>query len=115
MSIAIKDSRIHGKGVFANQDFKKGEIVLRWDSLLGEDYLTKEIAVNSASAFINHSCTANINEVEGKNIALREIKKGEEITYDYENENIPLLKMECNCRSENCKRIIYGETIKKSF
>ena len=31
MDVIIKKSRIQGKGVFANKDFKKGEIVLRWN------------------------------------------------------------------------------------
>jgi len=29
--VIIKKSKIHGKGVFANRDFKKGEVVLEWD------------------------------------------------------------------------------------
>lgn len=28
--ISIKKSKIHGKGVFAKRDFKKGEVVLKW-------------------------------------------------------------------------------------
>ena len=112
MSVIVKDSRIHGKGVFAARDFKRGEVVVRWDSLLGEDYFNnKNIVVNSPSIFINHSCNPNINETNGKNIAIRDIKKGDEITYHYEKEKIPFLKMKCNCRSENCKKVIYDEII----
>jgi hypothetical protein len=29
--VIIKKSKIHGKGVFANRDFKKGEAVMKWD------------------------------------------------------------------------------------
>ena len=114
--VIVKDSRIQGKGVFANKDFKKGEIVVRWDSLLGENYFDNEkVVVKSSSVFINHSCNPNINEIEGKNIAIRDIKNGEEVTYHYEREKIPFLEMKCNCGSENCSKVIYDEIIKKSF
>ena len=113
MSIIIKESKIHGKGVFAGKDFKKGEVVVRWDSLLGDGKL-QDIVVNSPSIFINHSCNPNLTEKEGKNIATKDIQQGEEITYDYEKENIPFLKMKCSCRSESCKRMFCGELLKNS-
>ena len=31
MDVIIKKSKIEGKGVFAARDFKKGEIVVKWD------------------------------------------------------------------------------------
>jgi len=31
MNIIVKKSKIHGRGVFANKDFKKNEIVIKWD------------------------------------------------------------------------------------
>jgi len=107
MTITIKKSRIHGRGIFANRDFKKGEVVLKWDSLLGE--LNKNIVVSSPGKHLNHSCNANIVEVDGKNIAVRDILKGEEITCNYVKDKVPFLKMECNCRSEDCNKIILGE------
>jgi len=30
-NVIVKKSRIDGFGVFANKDFKKGEIVMKWD------------------------------------------------------------------------------------
>lgn len=29
--VIVKNSKIHGKGVFAGRDFKKGEVILHWD------------------------------------------------------------------------------------
>ena len=31
MSVIIRNSKIQGKGVFAGTDFKKGDIVMKWD------------------------------------------------------------------------------------
>lgn len=31
MDVIVKKSKIDGKGVFAARDFKKGEIVIKWD------------------------------------------------------------------------------------
>jgi uncharacterized protein len=46
--------------------------------------------------------------------AIRDIKKGEEITYDYAtSETLNNWKMECKCGSKNCRKIISGEDYKK--
>jgi hypothetical protein len=104
LGIVIKDSKIHGKGVFANKNFKKSEIVFRWDSLLQNE----SVVVKSPSSFLNHSCDANLTDKEGENIALRNINEGEEITCNYVLEKVPFLKMECACGSENCEKEIKG-------
>jgi hypothetical protein len=60
--------------------------------------------------YLNHSCEGNcgFNE-EGDFIAIREIKKGEELTYDYGlAESNPAFMMECTCGSESCRRVITG-------
>jgi len=40
-SVVVKESRIHGKGVFAARDFKKGEVVMKWNTskTISEDEL----------------------------------------------------------------------------
>ena len=108
--IVIKDSKIQGKGVFANKDFQKGEIVFRWDSLL-EDV---SVVVKSPSSFLNHSCDANLTEKEGENIAFRNINEGEEITCNYVKEKVPFLKMECACGSKKCLGLVPGVLFKVS-
>ena len=37
---------------------------------------------------------------------MRLIKKGVEITFDYAMNNIDNWKMECNCGSKNCRKVI---------
>lgn len=108
MPIIIKRSTIHGKGVFANKNFKKGEIVFRWDSLLND---LNETEVKSPISFLNHSCNPNLTDKDGENVALRDIKKSEEITIDYVKENVPFLSLKCNCNGKNCKKEIKGGLI----
>ena len=41
MSVVVKNSKIQGKGVFADTHFKKGNIVMKWDASM---MLTKKEA-----------------------------------------------------------------------
>jgi len=126
MEIIVKDSKIQGKGAFANRDFKKGEIVIKYNL----KPLTKEEFQNLSEKekhytdfhdgrywlfqiperYVNHSCDANTEQVLDQEIkcdrAIKDIKIGEEITADYTKEDIPSMKMICNCGSKNCKKII---------
>ena len=124
--VIVKDSKIQGKGVFANRDFKKGEVVIRWDT---SHKLTKEevnklsekeriyvsfldgeyIQMQSPSKYVNHSCNSNTNSNNNRDVAIRDIKKREEITADYSKDEVPGFKMKCNCGAKNCKGIIKSE------
>lgn len=123
MNVIVKESRIHGKGVFALRDFKKGEVVLDWSD---SPVLTPEEAeevpdeekkfiyygegklmmIKPPARFVNHSCDANTFIRDCGDIAKRDIKKGEEITEDYSEENNPHLRIECNCGSSKCRDVI---------
>lgn len=62
------------------------------------------------SWFFNHSCSGNLgfNE-DGDFIALRAIRKGEELTYDYGlAESNPKFRMPCKCKDKQCRKIITG-------
>lgn len=120
--IIVRKSKIHGKGVFANRNFLKGEVVIKYnlkkltkeefDNLLKEEkhFISKEgndyFLFLPPERYVNHSCDANTNSINNCDIAIKDIKKGEEITGDYSKENIPNLSMKCNCGSKNCKGII---------
>jgi len=120
MSIRISNSKIHGKGIFANQDFLSGEIVLRWDSCSrkiseeehaklsdGQKRMVFEGNLYfSPSQFMNHSCDANVKNIEGYDTAVKDIKKGEEITCNYFDENVPFITMNCNCGSKDCRKVL---------
>lgn len=118
MDIVIKKSKIAGKGVFANRDFKKGEVVLNWhpkflnkEELLNYSDQKEYIYRDKGKTFlmmepernINHSCDPNTKaNTEGFcDIAIKNIKKGGEITSDYSGSSNP--DFICNCGSKNCK------------
>ncbi|MFC1629628.1 SET domain-containing protein [Patescibacteria group bacterium] len=120
--VIVKKSKIHEKGVFADRDFKKGEVVIKYNL----EKLTKEEFENlsekekhftvkeddsyflflSPERYVNHSCEPSTNSVDKCDIAIKDIKKGEEITGDYSKENVPGLNMKCNCGSDNCRGTI---------
>lgn len=121
--VIIRKSRIHGMGVFAARDFKKDEVILRWDT---SESLTKNevdrlpenerryiahsngkyIMMQSPAKYVNHSCGSNTYTENFCDVAKIDITKGEEITTDYSEDASSGLKMKCNCNSKNCKRIV---------
>ncbi len=119
--IIIKKSKINKKGVFAARDFRKGEVVLKWNPKILEQseigklknnqkqYL-KKVGRNkyflrqSPEKFVNHSCEANTRSKNGCDVAIRKIKKGEEITSDYGKDS--LVSFVCKCGSKNCRGVI---------
>ena len=59
--------------------------------------------------YVNHSCDPNTG-IKGKVtfVALRNIKKDEEITFDYSISEDSLWEMPCNCGAKNCRKIVGG-------
>lgn len=121
--VTVKISKIHGIGVFAARNFKKGEVVLKWNTShkltkeqvdkFSEDkkcYVThlngKYIFMQAPERYVNHSCEGNTHAEKFCDIADRNIKKGEEITTNYAEESVPGLNMKCNCGSRSCRGII---------
>jgi len=126
--VLVKKSKIPGKGVFAKRDIKEGEKVLDWIGCSQQlsksqiEKLTKEkkkrvsklkgdtyVLFKSPGRYINHSCDPNTKSINGKDNAIRNIMKGEEITTDYISEEVPDLNINCNCGSKNCIKIIRSE------
>ena len=123
MFIIIKNSKIQGKGVFAGTGFRKKDIIMKWDNsvILTEKeakkipeklkkYLVffkgKYIMAQAPEKYLNHSCEPNTKEGRLCDVAIRDIKKGEELTTDYLVNAPPHIKMKCNCGSRKCKKII---------
>ena len=125
--VIIKKSKIHSYGVFTNKDFKKGEIVLKWNTSKTlskkevnklsdneKQYIihmnNKYILLPAPEKYVNHSCAANTTAKQFCDLAKRNIKKGEEITANYEEnykEKLPTNNYKkCNCGSKNCKGIM---------
>ncbi|MHC4606934.1 MAG: SET domain-containing protein [Planctomycetota bacterium] len=121
-------SPIHGYGVVATRDFAPGEEIIEVDGILyhESDDFDDSYALMLDDGFlydmvdqtrwINHSCDPNAEvdaELEGDGdawaclIAVRPIRAGEEITYDYA---FPASVAEpCSCGSPNCRGWIVDE------
>ncbi len=133
----VRDSDVDGKGSIAIEHISKGEVVfiksgyiLTRDTMLvekvGDNYwpLSDELFLapkkNSSreeiikiKLFINHSCNPNCGirgEVTG--VAIRDIKVGEELTFDYamiDDETDERYTMQCTCGEADCRGIITGK------
>lgn len=121
-NIIVKKSKINKKGVFAARDFKKGEVVLKWkpkalkkseaeklkDSqkhYLHKTSNNKYYLIQPPERFVNHSCEANTQVKNSScDVAIRDIKKSEEITSCYGKDALALFV--CKCGSKNCKNVI---------
>ena len=134
--IIILDSRLHNKGMFANEDINKDEIIVQWnknyfDEITAEkaksemkplikwddnlySYFDNE---NETSHCINHSCNANSWLADPFTlIAKRDIKKGTEITNDYAqwiSDGKYVADWKCNCYDYGCRNYITGKDYQK--
>jgi uncharacterized protein len=118
---------IHGIGVFSSARFRPGEIILKIDDsrvvtdadpldpAKGEfehhcDYLAsgKVVLMQAPERFINHHCEPNtyIRTISGDRhvVALREIRRGDEITYDYCINGDGDTAWDCSCKSPECRK-----------
>ncbi|WP_322991519.1 SET domain-containing protein [Limnohabitans sp.] len=136
--IQVRRSGVHGKGVFALQDIAEGETlieyvgeVISWDEAqdrhphdpkdpnhtfyfhVNEDRVIDALFGGNSSRWINHSCNPNCEADEDNDRifikAIRNIKAGEELNYDYgliiDEPYTKKLKAEypCWCGAKNCR------------
>ena len=123
--VEVRDSGIHGKGLYALRAFNAGEIVLRWDlshtipnemlvSLADDERRythpldeTRTLIVGPPERFVNHSCRNNTEVRDYCDVAIRQIGIGEEITSDYGTDGSGV-QFDCLCGNENCRGRIGG-------
>lgn len=125
-NVLVKKTGKKGKGVFANRDFDKGESILKIkgkivtkDELLKSSrYLSdhsgaigkdKYLIFGLPEKYINHSCNPNVFDKKGVVYAMRDIRKGDELSFDYSINGIDDWRMRCRCESKNCRKIINGD------
>ncbi|MFZ4478305.1 MAG: SET domain-containing protein [Rhodoferax sp.] len=136
--IQTRRSGVHGKGVFALQDIAEGEVlieyvgeIISWPQAqarhphdptdpnhtfyfhLDENHVIDALVGGNSSRWINHACNPNCeaDEQQGRIFikALRNIRAGEELNYDYgliiDERYTPKLKAEypCWCGGRNCR------------
>lgn len=134
----VRKSAIHGTGVFAARPIAKGKRILEYtgerltdeeadlrsDELQGEGALVVLFALDdgtcldggsggSDARFVNHSCEPNCESVEEEGRifleAVRRIRPGEELTYDYHLQRegrrtaAVLRRYACRCGTPACR------------
>jgi SET domain-containing protein len=124
-------SHIDGYGVVATRDFAEGEVIAevegylwregdpmddRYSLLMGDGYFFDMV---DQTRWINHSCDPNAEVEVGMNpnavdrapwariVALRPVRAGEEIAYDYAF--APEVAEPCHCGSSLCRGYIVDE------
>lgn len=134
----VRESGIHGKGVFAMRDFAEGETIMEytgevisWQEAqdrhphdpsnpnhtfyfhIDDTRVIDGLRNGNSAKWINHSCDGNCeaDEVRGRIYikALRNIRSGEELHYDYglvtDERYTAKLRAEypCWCGAKNCR------------
>lgn len=90
----VKDSKIHGKGLFAKKKIRAGEVLGDIQGkpttkngpyvLWVDDEMKKGVRVECDLRYINHAAKPNAAYYDDLTVvALRDIGKDEEITHDY--------------------------------
>lgn len=114
-----------GRGVFSARDIKNGEFLF---TATGKIYHAEKASllpfyqknhavqigsksyISSSKSFpcnTNHSCSPNIGIIGlRKFYALRDIKKGEEITFDYSTTENSDWYCKCKCGNKKCRKFI---------
>jgi SET domain-containing protein len=129
----VKESPIHGRGLFAAAEIAAGETV----AVKGGHIITREVLARlqpelgpaeiqidddlficpvtkedreGSMIFSNHSCDPNIG-VRGQVIfvAMRDIQAGEELTHDWAMTDDDDSATECHCGAKNCRGTITGK------
>lgn len=67
--------------------------------------------------YFNHSCSGNLGfNKDGNFVAIRNIKGGEELSYDYSlADSNPLFTIRCLCKSKNCRKVVTGDDWKTPY
>lgn len=122
--VKVKESSA-GMGLFAEEDIKKGRLIIEYtgDRISAKEaerrggrYLfavTKRLVIDgkkkkNTARYINHACKPNAeaeHETTENRIyirAIKKIKKGEEITYDYGEDYVDILIKDVGCKCRHC-------------
>lgn len=129
---AVKESPIHGRGLFAIEAIEVGEVVCvkggaifdrkrlgELSARLGpsEIQIADDLFIGplqegereGSMIFSNHSCEPNLG-VRGQIVfvTMRRVEAGEELTHDWAMTDDDDYEMKCRCGSESCRRVITG-------
>jgi len=126
--IYVSDSSLcKGKGLFAGKNFKKGEVIYVFKGEYVKADLTNVscpyalqldfslyLIPEGEGKYLNHSCEPNcklsLQNGQLMLIAIKEIKKDEELCYNYNTSeyDMGVDAFKCSCKSINCIGYIRG-------
>lgn len=126
----VKGSQIEGRGLFAKETIKEGEVIsIKGGYLIDKETLIRHQAViddselqiadniflaplrreefDDVMMFLNHCCEPNVG-VQGQIVfvAMRDISPGEELLLDYAMIDADSEPMQCTCGAESCRKVI---------
>jgi len=123
--VSVRTTKKYGKAVFADKDINKGEVIAMFDGKIYDidfegwnDRICDHVVQFEKGKWriskgigqrINHSCEPNCGIKDlFKVVAMRKIKAGEEITWDYEmtERNVTGWSMVCKCGTKSCRKKI---------
>lgn|SRR3989344_1183144 len=125
--VHVEHAKGKGKAIFSNTDINKGQFVMKitgkivhrrnvskrdYAVQLDDDLFLE--AEGKIDDYLNHSCdpTCRIDVEKMELIATRDIKKGEEITFNYNTTEYDMIRngdaFECKCMSKNCAGKVRG-------
>ena len=130
----VRESSIHGRGLFAVTEISKDEIVaVKGGHIVDRKTLREkitprlgpvEIQINDdlfiapvteeerelSMLYLNHSCDPNLG-VRGEItfVAMRDIPAGEELTHDWAMTDDDDYSIECNCGAPDCRKTLTGK------
>lgn len=127
-AIEVRDSPIHGRGLFAQEAISEGTVVIEIKGVPIDDAQLRDLTPPYSSVglgdgshllvqaddpvrFGNHSCDPNL-WMDGavREITRRPIAVGEELTVDYATQTTDRSwTMLCRCGSSLCRLLITGE------
>jgi SET domain-containing protein len=130
----VRESRIHGRGLFAIADIAKNEIVavkgghiidrktLREkitpalgpvEIQIGDDLFIAPVSDEErelSMLYLNHSCDPNLGmRGEITFVAMRDIRADEELTHDWAMTDDDDYCEECNCGAPDCRKTLTGK------
>lgn len=130
----VRESKIHGRGLFSKADIAKGEVVaVKGGHIVDRETLRREITPRLGPVeiqigddlfiapvtnderelsmlYTNHSCDPNIGlRGEITFVAMRDISGGEELTHDWAMTDDDDYFVECNCGASNCRKTLTGK------
>jgi uncharacterized protein len=130
----VRESTIHGRGLFATAEIAKGEVVaVKGGHIVSREQLREQVTPRLGPAEIqigddlfiapvtneeregsmlysNHSCNANLGmRGEITFVAMRDICAGEELTHDWATTDDDNYTVKCNCGAKNCRGTLTGK------